>query len=153
MRPRTALVILALGVVAFTMSACERSAVREPSPVGPSTTHLAFSLSANPNVIYAGTQRPTSQIKVVVRDGNNPVMGAVVYFTIISGLGTFSDQTLRSVLSSNENGVASIVFLGPLKSEIAADQDVVIRAQLQTDSPQSIFKDVGLRVLRAPDQP
>jgi hypothetical protein len=80
-------------------------------------------------------------------------MGAVVYFTVVSGLGVFSDYTQRCVLVTNEYGVALAVLLGPLKGEITADEDIVIRAQMKTDSPQSISKDVSVRVLRAPDQP
>ena len=153
MKPRTAIFIMVLGIVLLAASACERSAIKEPSPVGPSTIHLTFTLSAIPNVLYAGTQRPTSQIKVVIKDGNNPVLGATVYFTIVSGLGIFSDYTQRTLIVSNEYGVASIDLLGPLKSEIATDVDIVVRAQMKTDSPQSIAKEVSLQVLRAPDQP
>jgi len=47
--------------------------------------------------------------------------------------------------------VASVVFLGPLQSEIAADQDVVIQAQLEANSPDHIHKEVTVHVLRAPD--
>jgi len=153
MRPRTALFMMVLSIALLAASACERTAVREPSPIGPSTIHMTFTLSASPNVLYAGLQRPTSQIKVVIRDGNNPVLGAVVYFTVVSGLGVFSDYTQRCALVTNEYGVALAVLLGPLKGEITADEDIVIRAQMKTDSPQSISKDVSVRVLRAPDQP
>jgi len=153
MRPRTALFITVLGIALLAASACERTAVREPSPIGPSTIHLTFTLAAYPNVLYAEMLRPTAQIKVVIRDGNNPVMGAVVYFTIVSGPGVFSDYTQRLLLVSNEYGVALAVLLGPLRSEIMTDQDIVVRAQMKTDSPQSLFKEVTVRVLRAPDQP
>lgn len=144
---------MVLGIVLLAASACKRTAVNEPSPVGPSTIHLTFTLTATPNVLYAGTQRPTAEIRVVIKDGNNPVLGAVVYFTVVSGLGIFSDYTLRTFIVSNEYGVASAVILGPLKSEITTDVAIVVRAQMKTDSPQSIFKDVGIQVLRAPDQP
>jgi len=153
MRPRTARFMMVLGIALLTTSACERTAVKEPSPTGPSTIHLTFSLSASPNVLYAGIQRPSAQIRAVIKDGNNPVMGAVVYFTIVSGLGTFSDFTQRCAIASNEYGVALAVLLGPLSSEITTDQAIVVRAQMKTDSPQSIFKDVSISVLRAPDQP
>lgn len=152
MRPRTAAILMVLGIVLLAGSACKRTAVREPSPLGPSTIHLTFTLSSSPNVLYAGLQRPTAQVKVVIKDGNNPVAGAVVYFTVVSGLGVFSDYTQRTFVASNEFGSASVVLLGPLQSEIDADDTIVVRAQMKTDSPQSIFKDVEIQVLRAPDQ-
>lgn len=154
MRPRTPLITVVLGIVLLAASACKRTAVKEPSPVGPSTIHLTFTLTATPNVLYAGAlQRPTAQIKVVIKDGDNPVLGAVVYFTVVSGLGTFADYTQRTFVVSDEYGAASVVLVGPLQSEITADGGIVVRAQMKTDSPQSISKDVGLVYLRAPDQP
>jgi type 1 fimbria pilin len=151
MRTRTVLFILALGIALIMTSACYRDALKEPSPDGPSTIHLTFTLTANPNVINATTQRSISEIKVVLKDGNVPLMNAVVYFSILSGPGYFYDYSQRCVVRSNENGVASVAFLGPLQSEIATDQDVVIRAQLETNSPGHLHKDVTVHILRAPD--
>jgi len=151
MRTRTVLFILGLGIALIMTSACSRDALKEPSPDGPSTIHLTFTLTANPNVINATALRPTSQIKVVLKDGNVPLMNAVVYFSILSGPGYFYDYSQRCIIRSNENGVASVMFLGPLQSEIATDQDVVIRAQLETNSPGHLYKDVTVHVLRAPD--
>ena len=153
MRPRTAAILMVLGIVLLAASGCERTAVREPSPLGPSTIHLTFTLSASPNILYAGLQRPTAQVRVVIKDGNNPVAGAVVYFTVVGTLGFFSDYTQRTFVASNEFGAASVTLLGPLQSEITADGTITVRAQMKTDSPQSIFKDVEIQVLRAPDQP
>jgi hypothetical protein len=150
MRPRQARITMVLGILWLTAFACQRTAVKEPSPVGPSTIHLAFTLSVSPNVLYAGPQRPTAQVRVTVKDGNNPVLGAAVYFTVVSGAGLFADQTPRCMIASNEFGVASTTLLGPLNTEIVADQDIVIRAQLSTDSPQTIFKDATVRVLISP---
>jgi hypothetical protein len=137
--------------VVLLSPACKRDALKEPSPVGPSTIALTFTLTANPNVVCATTRRPTSEIRVVIKDGNSPVKDAIVYFTIRKGPGYFYDYTQRVVILSNENGVASVVYLGPLKSEIAADELVVIRAQLETITPNEVYKDVEIRVLRAPD--
>lgn len=150
MRPRQARITMVLGILWLTAAACQRNAVKEPSPVGPSTIHLTFTLSVSPNVLYAGLQRPTAQVRVIVKDGNNPVLGAIVYFTVVSGLGLFADQTQRCAIASNEYGVASTTLLGPLNTEITADQDIVIRVQLSTDSPQTIFKDAIIRVLFSP---
>ena len=153
MRRSLARITVVLGILLLTAAACQRNAVKEPSPLGPSTIHLTFTLSVSPNVLYAGLQRPTAQVRVTVKDGNNPVLGAIVYFTIVSGAGLFADQTPRTMIASNEYGVASTTLIGPLNTEITTDQDIVIRAQLSTDSPQTIFKEAIVRILISPVQP
>ncbi len=150
MKPRTGLFLMGLGVALFMTAGCNRDKVRDPLPNGPSTIHLTFALSANPNVIYAGTKRPTSEVKVVIKDGNAPVMGVTVYFSIISGTGYFYDYTQRCAVQSDENGVATLNFLGPLKTEIIADQDVWIQAQTAAESPSIVSKTVQIRVLLSP---
>jgi hypothetical protein len=148
-RQRFITALIGLGLALLT--SCERSRVFEPSPVGPSTISLSFDLTASPNVIYAGTRRATAEIRAVVQDGGSPLMKAIVYFTILSGPGLFYDYSTRVVAFSNENGVASVLILGPLKSEIVADQDIILEAQLESSSPNVIVKNVTVRVLRAPD--
>jgi len=151
MTKRHKLIIAVLGLGLMLFVSCERSAVREPSPVGPSTIALTFDLSANPNVIFAGTRRATSEIRAVVKDGGAPLKNAVIYFTIMRGSALFYDNSQRVVAYSNENGVATVTLLGPLKAEITADQDILLEAQLDTSTPNTIQKDILIRVLRAPD--
>ena len=151
---RTSLCLaMGLGLWLLLAPGCSREAVNEPSPVGPSTIRLTFTLTANPNVLYAATtsQRPTSEIKVVIKDANLPVKGAVVYFTILSGPGFFSDYTARTVAASDDSGVAAVAYLGPTRNEITEDQQVKIRAQLETKSPSETLKEVDIRILLAPE--
>jgi hypothetical protein len=151
MNKRHGIIIAALSLGLVLFSSCERSAINEPSPVGPSTIALTFDLSASPNVILAGTRRATSEIRAVVKDAGVALRNAVVYFTIVSGPALFYDNSLRVIAVSNENGVATVTLLGPLKSEIAADQDILLEAQLETSTPNEILKNILIRVLRAPD--
>jgi hypothetical protein len=149
MKTTTWISILALAAALFLVSACSREALREPSPSGPSTAFLTFSLTANPNVLYASTTRPVSKIRAVIREDNKPLQNAVVYFSVMSGPGYFSDYSQRTVIKSDENGVASVSFYGPLKSDIDDDVDVVIRAQLETSDPYYMHKEVEIHILRA----
>jgi hypothetical protein len=147
MRPRTiALTVLLAAGLAFG-PACKRDLLKEPGPVGPSTIYQTFTLSVNTNVIIAGTTRTPVQVKAVLKQGNAPVMDAIVYFTITSGPGYFSDFTQRVALATNENGVASVTYLGPLKSEIGSDQNVYFRAQLSTDQVEVIYKEAWVHIL------
>jgi len=153
MKKSTVCLALGLGFWLFLSAGCSREAVNEPSPVGPSTINRTFTLTANPNVLYASTStlRPASEIKVVIREGNVPVKGAVVYFTIVSGPGYFSDYTPRMAVASDDGGVAAVSYLGPTRTEITEDQQVKIRAQLETKSPIEMIKDVNLSILLAPN--
>ena len=147
MRARTiGLTILLAAGLAFG-PACKREALSEPGPVGPSTIYQTFTLSVSTDVILAGTTRIPVEVKAVVKQGNAPVKGDIVFFTITSGVGYFSDFTTRVAVATNENGVASVTYLGPLKSEIVSDVTTYIRAQLQTDQVEPIYKDIWIHIL------
>jgi len=144
---------IGLGLVLFVFSSCVRQDARdnEPSPTGPSTIYLTLYLSASPNILYATTSRPTSEIKAVVKEGNIPLAGATIYFTLQGGPGYFSDYSRRMAIVTDGGGVATILYVGPTKDEIANDQDAAIQALLQTSTPNYMHKEVYLRILRAED--
>lgn len=147
MRARTiGLAVLLAAGLAFG-PACKRDALSEPGPVGPSTIYQTFILSVSADVILAGTTRIPVQVKAVVKQGNAPVMNDIVFFTITSGPGYFSDFTTRVAVATDENGVAAVTYLGPLKSEIGSDVTTYIRAQLQTDQVEPIYKDTWIHIL------
>jgi len=148
MRTRTIILGIVLAVVLAGGPACKIDALKEPGPTGPSTIFQTFTLSVSTNVILAGDSRSPVEVKVVVRQGNAPVMDAVVYFSLTSGPGYFSDYTQRAAVATNENGGASVVYLGPLKTEIGSDQNVYFRAQLRTDQVEAIYKDIWVHILR-----
>jgi len=127
--------------------ACKRDTVTEASPVGPSTIYQTFNLTVSTDVIMAGATRTPVQVKAIVKQGNAPVMNDIVYFSITSGPGFFSDFTTRVAVTTDENGAATVTYLGPLKSEIASDVNVYLRAQLQTDQIDPIYKDTWIHIL------
>ena len=142
---------IGLGLVLFAFSSCTREAIEEPSPTGPSTVYLTLTLSANPNLLYATSERPTSEIKAVAKEGNIPLSGALIVFTIQAGPGYFSDYSQRIALTTDGGGAATLLYIGPTKEEITYDQDAYIRAHLQTKSPQYMHKEVYIHILRAED--
>jgi hypothetical protein len=154
MKFKSLFLIMVLGILAFLAAACSRDGVREPLPSGPSTSFRTFTLTANPNILYVGRERrPTSEVKVVLREGGRPVMNAVVYFTVISGRGTFKpDYADRLSVQTNEYGVASAILVGPIQSEISgSDFWITVQALLQTPTPDYVSKEVDIRVLRIGD--
>ena len=148
MNKRSVLMLFALGTAVLALAGCQRSEIDEPGPTGPSSVYLTFSLTATPNVLYATTTRPSAEIRGTLMEGQNPVRNAAVFFTVYAGPGTFQDYTRRVLVFTDSAGNASVTYIGPLKSEIGGDQDVLIRAQVETSSPNFIYKDTFVHVLR-----
>ena len=69
MKAKIITLAIRLGLVLFVFSSCIRQDAKdnEPSPTGPSTVYLTLYLSASPNVLYATANRPTSELKAVVK--------------------------------------------------------------------------------------
>jgi hypothetical protein len=147
MRARTLALTVLLIAACLGGPACKRDALSQPGPVGPSTIYQTFTLSVSTNVILAGAMRQSVTVKTVLKQGNAPVMGTLVYFSITAGPGYFSDFTQRVAVATDENGVAAVTYLGPLKSEIGSDTNVYLRAQLDTDQIEAIYKDAWVHIL------
>ncbi len=146
--PRTqAFKITGLILLVALAAACQRTAGPSPTPVGPSTFALTFSLTANPNVILTGTARPTSTIEAAVTENGEPAFNRTVYFTIADGPGEFPNFSQRAAVTTDWNGVASIAYTGPTKFEIDGDTTATVMAQLETSSPQIIAKTVVITIL------
>jgi hypothetical protein len=150
--PKARLLVLGLGLALMIgAAACERNLAKESSVLATATAQFTFELTASPNILLVNElKRDTSLIKLVVKDGGVPVKDAVVYFTVVSGPAMFSDYTYRFAAGSNENGIAAATLLGPLWAEIGNyDTSVIVSAEVETTTPQSYYKEVSLKVLRA----
>jgi len=141
--------ILSAGLVLLAVwtAGCQRIGTDEGSPLGPSTFALTFQLDARPNLVLAAAKRPVSIIRAVVAQNGNPVVGQTVYFTLLSGPGEFGDFTRRTAVTTNADGVAAVMFIGPTKFEIDADAEATIEARLETSTPDAILKQVTIRIL------
>jgi hypothetical protein len=151
MTQRRVLTVAGLCVLLALASSCTRSDVSVPSPAGPSTLSITFDLEATPNVILATEERPMTTIKATVRKNGAAMSNVVVYFTILSGPGEFSDYTDRVAAATDSTGVASVVFIGPTKFEISRDMTTAIQGQMQTNTPEFIFKTIEIRIIRGAD--
>ncbi len=148
---RRVLTVAGLWALLALASSCTRSDVSVPSPAGPSTLSITFELEATPNVILATVERPMTTIKATVRKNGTPYPKVPVYFTIMSGPGEFPNYASRFSASTDSTGVASVTFIGPTKFEISRDMTTTIQGQMQTNSPEFIYKTVEVRIIRAAD--
>lgn len=112
-------------------------------------TTLTFELIAEPNVLYATSQRPQSTIKALVKFGATPIANRKVYFTVLEGLGEFSDFKRKTYALTDLAGIASVIYVGPTKNEVAYDLFVWITAQPETVTPDYIHKEVPIRIIKA----
>jgi len=140
--------ILALSGLLVLVSACTRSDMAVPLPSGPSTIALIFDLEAVPNVIMATDSRPTATIKATVWNNGLVVSGQTVFFTITSGPGEFSDYSTRIAVQTDSTGVAAVTFIGPTMYEMSGDTNATIKAQVQTTSPNYLYKTIDVRILK-----
>ena len=136
----TTALALVLGV-----TACKRHDVDQPSPVGPSTLATVLKVSANPNVIVAGSQHAGTTISVSLRrfDGT-PIVGRTVTFEICNSAGLPVDvgyfEGHETVLSRQTDGGGniSLTYYGPLNTDIASSTLVNIWATAAAEGDETI---------------
>jgi len=145
---RSVVVIAALCLLLALVPACKRSAVEEPSPFGPASLFVGFSVDASPSVILTSDIRQTSEIRAQVKMGGEPAINQLVVFTIVRGPGEFEDYHVRTTAYTNANGYAVVNYISPTKYQLSGDEVVTIQAQLQTSSPYWIWKQVELYLLQ-----
>jgi hypothetical protein len=151
MKHRRVLILAGLAALLALASSCTRSDVSVPSPAGPSTLSVTFELEATPNVILATTEKPMTTVKATVRKNGSPLPNVNVYFTIVSGPGQFPDYTDRVTAATDSTGIASVTFIGPTKFEMSRDMTTSIQGQMQTNTPDMIYKTIEIRIIRAAD--
>lgn len=147
-RLRTACLI-GLAAAAIVASGCKRTGITEPSTFGPSSFSLTFEVEARPNVILATTVRPMAEIRATVKKDGKAAANMVVYFTVFYGPGQFGDYSTRTAALTNSNGIATVTFIGPTKFEIDGDYTATLKIQLETSTPDYIYKMLEVRILRS----
>lgn len=136
------LMCVMLGFTISFFSACTRSQVEEPSPVGPSTLSILLDVNSYPNVISAGESRQSVQITADLKKFDGvPLSNQTITFEIRDELGSrlyvgfFEDNQSIVTKSTDGSGRASVTYHGPLAQEIfvanngqTADKQVYIYA-------------------------
>ncbi len=139
---------LVLALVLAITPACQRSAVEEPNPFGPSSHHVTLEISASPNVVLTSDVREPVEVKALVKYGGQPAANQLVVFTVLDGPGEFHNYLRRVAVTTNQNGYAVATYFAPLRSEIGFDQTVTFYIHLQTSSPDFMWKTLEIRLLK-----
>ncbi|HEX2694439.1 MAG TPA: hypothetical protein VHP61_01695 [Acidobacteriota bacterium] len=147
---------LATGLVlVLAVTACTRNDVDQPSPVGPSTLATILKISANPNVLNAGTHRQSALITVnLTKYDGTPLSGRTVYFEINdaadkrANIGFFEGRLSTPSRVTDGGGNAYITYYAPLKTEIRANLIVHIWAELPGDERIFLEERTEILILR-----
>ena len=83
------------------------------------SNELNLTAKAIPEVLYAGSSGGVSVIQAVVLAGGQPVKNFPVYFLVNMNLGKFADGKLSTVANTNDQGVATMTYIGPTADEMS----------------------------------
>lgn len=110
---------------------------------------VTFELYAEPNVLYCTSQRPQSLIRAVFKktDGT-PLVNRRVYFFMTEGPGYFEDFKTTTFAVTNEQGIATIYYVGPTSNEIGANTFAQVKGQPETNTPFYMHELVDIRLLK-----
>jgi len=106
---------------------------------------IVFNAEAIPDVLYAGTTAPRSEIRATLAVGGAPVPDYRVIFVLQQDIGSFADGTRNTFAMTNADGVASVTYVGPIFSGLPAEgATVTIRVQLT----QTLYQDLTIQLIR-----
>ncbi len=118
-------------------------------------TDLSLELSAHPNVLVAGTSRAASTIIAIFKTAAGaPLVGFNVIFEIHDengsplSVGYFEGSLSVITKETNENGIASTTYYGPLASEITGNTTVYISATVEYEGDTSITDTAAISIIR-----
>ena len=128
-------ITICLGLILTFVSACKRGTVQEPSPFGPSSFAIVLQVSCSPNVIFAGEARQSTTVTATLKEFNGePLNQKTVYFEVgdsskkRQNVGYFEGNQTAVSRVTDENGVATINYIGPLAKEITTSGTIYIWA-------------------------
>ncbi|MEA2006502.1 MAG: hypothetical protein U9O50_09640 [Acidobacteriota bacterium] len=149
------LIVFSIALTLVLFSSCKRTAIEEPSPIGPSTFSVILNLSASPNVLFAGATREISTIKASLKkfDGAS-LPGKTIYFEIRKesgikvNLGSFGNNTFVKRTDTDQNGEATVKYYGPTAKEIRSNRSIYIYAIVAGDGKEYIIEKVPIYIIR-----
>ncbi len=97
---------------------------------------LTLDVTATPNVLLCTATRPTSTITANLKEGDTPIAGRRIIFTLPDSLGQFSNGLLTMSVKTDSIGNATVIYSGPTKTELTASQTITVKAQVETTSPE-----------------
>jgi hypothetical protein len=150
------LITAALSLALLATVSCQRDAVHQPSPLGPSSIAVMLNLNACPNVILAGVnQRSSTSVTATLQryDGTAQANQTVLFEVIDSqgnrlNLGFFDGSTSVISKPTDSSGNVSVNYFGPLADELTQDASILIRASVAWNGSQFINDTATLLVIR-----
>ncbi len=119
------------------------------------TSTPQLQLAAEPNVIIAGdTRESTTVTATLIRDYNVPVANTDIHFSIryVAGnranLGFFEGNESVITRTTNQNGMVSVTYFGPISHELTADTTVYIKAQVAWEGNEFINEQTPIYLIR-----
>lgn len=146
-----------LAVALLALNSCKSDTVSEPSPTGPSSIGVVFTLTASPNVLAAGHySRRTSTITVTLKKYDGiPLAGQKVFLRIGSSIGGsygyFEDHVDVLVRNTDSNGMVRATYNGPLRSEIRRDITIYIEATAAWEGDEFIADSTPISIVCVDD--
>lgn len=147
--------ILALVALMIFSSSCNRNALEEPSPFGPSTFALLLNMSASPNVLFAGADREMTTITATLqRYDGMAISGKTVHIDIRDALGAkvtvgyFEGNISTSTQVTDQNGRVRINYYGPFAQELLTDFTVYITAVVAWEGEEFISEFAPVYIIR-----
>ena len=116
---------------------------------------MLLELSANPNILNAGTKRESSTITATVKslDGT-PLSNRTVYFEINDDsdsraqIGYFENKKVVISGVTDSDGIVSVTYFAPIKDEIRASLIVHIWASTPGEGDPFITEFVEIFIIR-----
>jgi hypothetical protein len=148
-------ITICLGLILTFVSACKRNTVQEPSPFGPSSFATVLQVSCSPNVIFAGDTRQSTTVTATLKEFNGvPLSQKTVYFEVgdsakkRQNIGYFEGNQTAVSRVTDENGVATINYIGPLATEITESGTVYIWATTAWSGKEFIDDNTALEIVQ-----
>lgn len=89
------------------------------------SSDLSLDVKAVPDLLYAGNTRGTSVIQATVFAGGKPAQNFPVYFVLGLNLGKFGDGKVQTTSNTNDQGVATMTYIGPTAAEMPGSSETV----------------------------
>ena len=116
---------------------------------------VSFEVEADPNVLWCASVKPRSVITGIFKKTDGvPIVGRRVFFKILSGRGEFPGGLTKTYAVTNAEGIATIRYIGPKGSEMAAPEEfVTIQGHAETwwsDSPNNFWlhQEIEIRLIK-----
>ncbi|MGB7295680.1 MAG: hypothetical protein WBC70_08835 [Candidatus Aminicenantales bacterium] len=109
---------------------------------------MALAAQAIPDLIYATEKRDHSEIRATVTVGGKPKAGIPVYFVLIRDgeyIGQFADGKRNTMALTNNRGIASVTYVGPLWVEIPAAGALV---NIRVDVTEALSELLQIQIVR-----